>query len=47
MKNKTLSIFLALVAVVVVFIAIWQIGKIFNPDLDLDETALLRFVFVV
>jgi hypothetical protein len=46
MKNKTLSIFLALVAVVVVFIAIWQIGKIFNPDLDLDETALLRFVFV-
>ena len=46
MKNKTLSIFLALVAVVVVFLAIWQIGKIFNPDLDLDETALLRFVFV-
>ncbi|REG10786.1 ECF transporter S component [Pelolinea submarina] len=46
MKNKTLSIFLALVAVVVVFIAIWQIGKMFNPDLDLDETALLRFVFV-
>jgi hypothetical protein len=46
MKNKTLSIFLALVAVVVVFIAIWQIGKLLNPDLDLDETALLRFVFV-
>jgi hypothetical protein len=46
MKNKTLSIFLALVAVVVVFLAIWQIGKLLNPDLDLDETALLRFVFV-
>ena len=46
MKNKTLSTFLALVAVVVFFIGIWQIGKLVNPDLDLDETALLRFVFV-
>lgn len=46
MKNKTLSIFLALVAVVVFFIGIWQIGKLVNPSLDLDETALLRFVFV-
>ncbi len=46
MKNKTLSVFIALVAVVVFFVGIWQIGKMFNPDLDLDETALLRFVFV-
>ncbi len=46
MKNKTLSVFLALVAVVVFFVGIWQIGKLVNPDLDLDETALLRFVFV-
>jgi len=46
MKNKTLSIFIALAAVVVFFLGIWQIGKIFNPSLDLDETALLRFVFV-
>ena len=46
MKNKTLSVFLALVAVVVFFLGIWQIGKLVNPDLDLDETALLRFVFV-
>lgn len=46
MKNKTLSVFLALLAVVVFFFGIWQIGKMINPDLDLDETALLRFVFV-
>ena len=46
MKNKTLSIFLALLAVVVFFFGIWQIGKLVNPSLDLDETALLRFVFV-
>jgi len=46
MKNKTLSIFIALVAVVVFFYGIWQIGKTINPSLDLDETALLRFVFV-
>jgi hypothetical protein len=46
MKNKTLSVFLALVAVVVFFMGIWQIGKTINPSLDLDETAMLRFVFV-
>lgn len=46
MKNKTVSIFIALLAVVVFFFGIWQIGKLFNPSLDLDETALLRFVFV-
>lgn len=46
MKNKTLTILLALVAVVVFFLGIWQVGKIINPSLDLDETALLRFVFV-
>lgn len=46
MKNKTLSIFIALVAVLVFFFGIWQIGKLINPSLDLDQTALMRFVFV-
>lgn len=46
MKNKTLSVFIALVAVLVFFFGIWQIGKLINPDLDLDQTALMRFAFV-
>lgn len=46
MKNKSISVFIALVAVLVFFLGIWQIGKLINPDLDLDQTALLRFVFV-
>lgn len=46
MKNKTLSIFIALVAVLVFFFGIWQIGKLINPSLDLDQTALMRFAFV-
>jgi hypothetical protein len=46
MKNKTLSVFIALVAVMVFFFGIWQIGKMINPSLDLDQTALMRFAFV-
>jgi len=46
MKNKTLSVFIALIAVLVFFFGIWQIGKLINPDLDLDQTALMRFAFV-
>ena len=46
MKNKTLIVFIALVAVLVFFVGIWQIGKLINPDLDLDQTALMRFAFV-
>ena len=46
MKNKTLLIFIALVAVVAFFLGIWLIGRTINPSLDLDETAMLRFVFV-
>lgn len=44
--NKTLKLILALVAVVAFFVGIWLIGRMLNPSLDLDETALLRFVFV-
>ena len=46
MKNKTLSILIALVAVVLFFVGIWKVGSMINPSLDLDETALLRFGFV-
>lgn len=46
MNRKLLSVILALVAVLVFFIAIALIGPMFNEDLQLDETALLRFVFV-
>ncbi|NMB87118.1 MAG: hypothetical protein GYA17_02085 [Chloroflexi bacterium] len=44
--NKSLSVLLALVAVLVVFLAIVWLGGMINPDLQLDETAVLRFVFV-
>lgn len=46
MNRKLTSTILALVAVLVFFIAIWQIGALINPNLQLDQTALLRFVFV-
>lgn len=46
MKNKTLIVFIALVAVLGFFVGIWQVGKLINPDLDLDQTALMRFAFV-
>ncbi len=47
MNRKLTSTILALVAVLVFFVAIWQIGGAINSSLQLDQTALLRFVFVV
>jgi hypothetical protein len=47
MNKKLTSTILALVAVLVFFIAIWQIGGAINSSLQLDQTALLRFVFVI
>jgi uncharacterized membrane protein len=44
--RRPLSVALSLVAVLVVFLLIVWIGPTINPDLQLDETALLRFVFV-
>lgn len=46
MDRKTLSVVLALAAVLVFFLGIIWIGGMLNPSLQLDETALLRFVFV-
>lgn len=45
-SRRPLSVALSLVAVLVVFLLIVWIGPTINPDLQLDETALLRFVFV-
>ncbi len=47
MKNKLLSVVLALAAVLLVFLLVAWIGPMINPSLQLDQTALLRFVFVV
>jgi hypothetical protein len=47
MKNKLLSVVLALLAVLVFFLGIVFIGGAINPSLKLDQTALLRFVFVI
>ncbi len=47
MDRKMLNVILALVAVLAFFLAIAQIGPLMNESLKLDETALLRFVFVV
>jgi hypothetical protein len=46
MDRRLTSTILALVAVLIFFVAIWQIGQLINPNLALDQTALLRFVFV-
>ena len=46
MDRKLLSVIVALVAVLVIFLLVVWIGGAMNPDLKLDETALLRFVFV-
>lgn len=40
------SVIISLVAVLVVFLLVVWIGGMINPSLQLDETALLRFVFV-
>lgn len=46
MNRKLLSVILALVAVFIAFLLIVWIGGAINPNLKLDNTALLRFVFV-
>lgn len=46
MDRKQVSVILALVAVFVFFLGIALIGPLLNPDLQLDQTAVLRFVFV-
>jgi len=45
--KRLLSVVLALVAVLVAFLLIVWIGGMINESLQLDETALLRFVFVI
>jgi hypothetical protein len=46
MDRRLLSVIVALVAVLVVFLLVVWIGGAINENLKLDETALLRFVFV-
>jgi hypothetical protein len=47
MNKRMLSVIIALVAVLVAFLLIVWIGGAINDSLKLDETALLRFVFVI
>ncbi len=47
MTRRLTSTIVALLAVLVFFLGIWLIGRLINPNLNLDQTALLRFVFVV
>jgi len=44
--KKSLSVVLSLLAVLAFFLGVWLVGRLINPNLNLDETALLRFVFV-
>lgn len=44
--NKIWKVILSLAAVLAFFLGVWLIGRMINPSLNLDETALLRFVFV-
>lgn len=44
--QKWLKVVLSLLAVLAFFLGVWLIGRMINPSLNLDETALLRFVFV-
>ena len=46
MDRKLLSVILALVSVLAVFLLVVWIGGSINESLQLDETAMLRFVFV-
>lgn len=46
MNRRLLSVIIALVAVLVLFLLTVWIGGAINENLKLDETALLRFVFV-
>jgi len=45
--SRTLSVILSLVGILVVFALIIWVGGQFNESLQLDETALMRFVFVI
>ncbi len=47
MTRRLTSTIVALLAVLVFFLGIWLIGRLINPNLNLDQTALLRFVFVI
>jgi uncharacterized membrane protein len=47
MDRRLVSVVLALIAVLIAFLLIVWIGGAINPDLQLDESALLRFVFVI
>ena len=47
MNKRMLSVIIALAAVLVAFLLIAWIGGAINDSLKLDETALLRFVFVI
>jgi hypothetical protein len=44
--RKLSSVVLSLAAVLILFLLVIWIGGMLNPSLQLDETALLRFVFV-
>ncbi len=46
MNKKLLPVILSLLAVLVFFLLIALIGPLVNPNLQLDQTALLRFLFV-
>ncbi len=46
MDRKLITVLLALLGVLVMFLLIVFIGGAINPSLKLDQTALLRFVFV-
>jgi len=45
-NKKLLAVIFSLLAVLVFFLLIALIGPLINPSLKLDQTALLRFVFV-
>jgi uncharacterized membrane protein len=47
MDRRLLSVVGSLVAVLLFFVLVVWIGGMINPNLQLDETALLRFVFVI
>jgi len=47
MDRKLVSVVGSLVAVLVFFLLVVWIGAAINPSLKLDQTALLRFVFVI
>jgi hypothetical protein len=45
--RSLMSVVIALVATLVFFLGIFLIGRIINPSLDLGDTALIRFFFVI